>query len=264
MASSWIAYRLPKPHARVRLLCFPYAGSGASMYRKWVEEAPPDLDVCPVQLPGREGRCHETPYSTLEPLLDVLCDELAPWTDAPFALFGCSMGAIVAAELADALQRRAGKTAAHLFVAARRAPGRPDSRPPTAGLSNAEFLAQLREYNGTPSELLDDPDAMAFYLPCLRADFALCERFVPRPGATIDCPLTVLGGTEDADVSPDDLEAWRPVTTSAFASCTFAAGHFFVNTCRDAVLATVVARLRAHRLLDAADGDSELLRRYIA
>lgn len=242
MESHWISCRTPRSGTRLRLFCFPYAGRGASTFRDWVRDAPEWLDVCPIQLPGREGRWGEEPFSRLEPLIDVLCHELAPCFQRPFALFGCSMGAIIAFELARALARR-DRTPVHLFTAARRAPGRPESCPPIHHLCDDEFIRQLGRYAGTPSEVLDSPEVISVYLPSIRADFALCERYVYRRGDVLQCPVTVFGGRTDPHVSLDDLADWRSVAASSFALQMFDGGHFFVHSQGTTLLRAIASQL---------------------
>src|SRR5687768_10798540 len=94
----WIAYTRPNPHARLRLFCFPYAGGGASIFRRWSDELPPSVEVCPVQLPGRENRLREPPFTRIDPLVRALAHALRPNLNRPFALFGHSMGALIGFE----------------------------------------------------------------------------------------------------------------------------------------------------------------------
>ena len=119
----WLAYREVNPRARVRMFCFPYAGGGASAYRGWAGPLPPDVEVCPVQLPGREGRLRDAPFDHPEPLVQALADALQPYFQGlPFVFFGHSMGAMLGFELARELRRRGQSLPLHLFVSGRRAP----------------------------------------------------------------------------------------------------------------------------------------------
>ena len=102
---TWLLRKAPHPGVRVRLFCFPHAGAGASAYRQWSALAGPEIEICPVQLPGRENRLRETPYTQIGSLVDALLPALRAACDVPFALFGHSMGAMVAAEVAMAAVR---------------------------------------------------------------------------------------------------------------------------------------------------------------
>ncbi|MGH9350161.1 MAG: thioesterase II family protein [Vicinamibacterales bacterium] len=243
MTSPWIAHRVQKPAARVRLLCFPHAGAGASVFRPWTRAADETLDVCPVQLPGRETRWGEPPIDRVEPLVDALCDAVAPCIEDRYALFGCSMGAVVAFELARALRRRSLPSPSHLFVAARRAPTRLDRRAPIHHLSDAELVRRIGAYAGTPAEILASADVMSLYLPAIRADFTLCETYVCQPGPLLDCPVNVFGGHLDSEVTPDDLAAWRDVTVSSCRVQMFDEGHLFLHSQQSVLLDTIASEL---------------------
>ncbi len=83
--NSWIFASRPNPQARLRLFCFPHAGGGASFFRPWIGMLPPDIEVCPVQLPGRENRLKERPFNQFSPLISELAQALRPYLDRPFA-----------------------------------------------------------------------------------------------------------------------------------------------------------------------------------
>jgi surfactin synthase thioesterase subunit len=100
VSTPWIEYYKPNPQARLRLFCFPYAGGGAAVFRGWVDRMPGIVEVCPVQLPGRETRMKEAPFNRLSTLVPAAAQALLPYLDKPFAFFGHSMGALVSFEIA--------------------------------------------------------------------------------------------------------------------------------------------------------------------
>jgi len=104
MSDRWVMYPRPNPDARLRLFCFPYAGGGASVFYAWAEGSP-QMEVCPVQLPGRESRLSEPPFTRLPPLVQALASDIRTHLDKPFAFLGHSMGATIAFELARELAR---------------------------------------------------------------------------------------------------------------------------------------------------------------
>src|SRR5215475_3470023 len=120
--NSWIVHRKPNPEAKLRLFCFPYAGGGASIYKTWADHLPSEVDVCPIQPPGREGRRGEAPYNSMPPLIEAVTEAILPLLDRPFALFGHCMGAKVAFELARYLRQHYHLNPSHLFVSACPAP----------------------------------------------------------------------------------------------------------------------------------------------
>ena len=122
MQNRWVCAFAPQPTARLRLLCFPYAGGGTSIYRSWSAQLPPHIELCAVRLPGREGRFAEPPLRRMDRLLALLVNGVLPYLDRTVAFFGHSLGALVAFELARALRREGLPTPAHVFVSGRRAP----------------------------------------------------------------------------------------------------------------------------------------------
>lgn len=228
----------PGARTRLRLFCFPYAGGGAGAFRGWSAALPPEVEVCPVYLPGRERRFREPGHTRLEPLVEELHEALLPHCGLPFACFGHSMGAVIAFELARLLER-GGTTPAWLFVSGRRAPQCPPEREQIHALPDAEFVAKLRELEGTPEEILRDPEMMELVLPVLRTDFAISETYRYREGPPLACPVSALGGTRDAHVGRDDLLAWRDHTRGFFRLRLFPGGHFFLHALQADVLRAV-------------------------
>jgi medium-chain acyl-[acyl-carrier-protein] hydrolase len=248
--SRWLPGQ-PDPGAVVRLFCFPHAGGGASTFRGWPEELE-GVDVCPVQLPGREGRLLEPAFTDLRLLASTLATVLAPHLRVPFALFGHSMGAMIAFELARRL-RREGVVPLHLFAAGHGAPDAPDTSPPVHALPQTEFLERLRAYAGTPEAVFQSQELLQHLLPALRADFALFETYRYQPEAPLPVPITVFGGRQDASVAPERLQAWERHTSGPFRLVMLPGDHFFPSTARPQLLAAIRASLDA-RLAQAPGG----------
>jgi medium-chain acyl-[acyl-carrier-protein] hydrolase len=241
---SWIACRKPNPQARLRLFCFPYAGSGASMFRTWSDGLPADVEVCPVQFPGRGTRLMETPFTQLSLLVEGLAQALVPLMDKPFGFFGHSLGALVGFELARQLRRQSAVQPVCLFVSADRAPQIPHRDRPIHALPDGEFLAELRRLNGIPGKVLEDMELMQVMLPILRADFAVYETYVYATEPQLDCPISSFGGLHDHRVSRGDLEAWRSQTNASFSLQMFPGDHFFLNTTPSLLLEALSQVLR--------------------
>lgn len=241
--NSWVVAPRPHPEARLRLFCFPYAGGGASIYYAWPRGLPASVEVCAVQLPGRESRLAETPYADLGALVAKLGEELRPWMDRPFAFFGHSNGALMAFELCRLLRREGRPLPVRLIASGRPAPQLPLDEPPVYDLPEDRFVARLRELSGTPEEVLQNPEIMALLVPLLRADFSLAETYAYPEEPPLDLPLSAYGGERDDEVSADEVEAWGAQTTGAFRVRMFPGDHFFLNADRDLVLREVAAEL---------------------
>ncbi|HYC61333.1 MAG TPA: alpha/beta fold hydrolase [Thermoanaerobaculia bacterium] len=224
----------------MRLFCFPYAGGGATVYRPWVRAAPAGVQIRAVELPGRETRMFAEPFRSMDALIPALLGELRAQLEAPFALFGHSMGALIAFELTRALRRTRAPQPARLFLSAHRAPHLRNRRPAIHDLRGDAFWAALRRLGGTPEEVFAHRDLMELVEPTLRADFELCERYQFTGEDPLDVPLTLFGGTEDPNVSELELLAWQEHTRAGVRLKMFAGQHLFLQHSHAAVLREVL------------------------
>lgn len=241
----WVVIPRPTPNARLRLFCFPYAGGGASIFAPWGRAVPPEVEVVAVQLPGREARLGETPFSDLMALVDAVTPKLAPYMDRPFAFFGHSNGGLMAFELTRRLRRDGSTGPVQLFIGGRPAPQVELTDPPIHALPHDEFLAVLRRFAGTPEEVLQNAEIMELIEPMLRADFSLGETYRYVPDRPLAIPISAWAGERDGEVPTWQVEAWKEQTTAAFHFRVFPGDHFFINGDRDQVLAELNAELRA-------------------
>lgn len=234
-SGSWVKLN-PQMRRRVRLFCFPYAGGGGSAYFSWISEISPDIEICPVQLPGREDRLSEAPFTCIEPLVDELAQALAPYMDIPFAFYGHSLGALISFELARYLRRQHSPIPMHLFVSGCPAPQLPPVDSPISQLPEEEFVQALRRFNGTPDTVLRDADLMQVLLPLLRADFAVYETYSYVAEEPLACPISAYGGLQDFRATRDSIEAWRLQTSSTFIIRMYVGDHFFIHAKRKVFL----------------------------
>ena len=241
----WLPFRQPSAGYRVRVFCFPNAGGGATAYRAWQRKQllPPDIELCPVQLPGREGRLREPLVTRLDRLVDRLVPALQPAFDLPFAFFGHSMGAMISYELAQRLRADGAPEPRALLVSGRRAPHIPSDDSPSHTLPDDQLVERIRSMGGTPQEVLDHPELMAMMLPLLRGDFELVETWTSPERPPLDCPITVFGGRDDKLASPAGLEAWSEVTNGPCSVQMFSGGHFFLHNHTDALMVSIARAL---------------------
>jgi len=242
VTAPWLVRPRPNPRAALRLLCFPYAGGGASVFRTWPAALPADIELLAVELPGRETRFRERPFQQLAPLIAALTDAIGPHLQAPFAIYGHSLGAVVGFNFARELRRRSLPEPVHLFVSGRRAPQLPE-RSPIHQLPDPQFLDQLRRLGGIPDALFEQPEIMEIFLPVLRADVAVAESGPVGCEAPLAYPITAMGGLTDEKARLEELDAWRAQTSAAFDREVFPGGHFFVQSARTAFLGSLARRL---------------------
>ncbi|HEX8696269.1 MAG TPA: thioesterase domain-containing protein [Longimicrobium sp.] len=239
----WIQHPRPRPGARLRLFCLAHAGAGASTFRGWADALPAAVEVCPVQLPGRENRMAERSFDRMDPLVEALGPAVLRSADLPFAVFGHSNGALIGFELARRLRREGAPRPVHLFASGRRAPDVPPRTPPTHRLPDDQFLADLRTLGGIPEQVLAHTELLALLLPLLRADVALNETYEFREEPPLELPITAYTGLADARAPREDVEAWARHTARAFTVRGFPGGHFFIFSERDRVLETLARDL---------------------
>jgi medium-chain acyl-[acyl-carrier-protein] hydrolase len=160
----------------------------------------------------------------------------------PFALFGHSMGALIAYELGCVLEDR-GIVPEVLIVAAKSAPHLP-ARRARGILPDDELIRELRALDGTPRALLEDRSSLQFYLPLIRSDFAVVDTYVHDRKTRLSCPIACLGGSDDPTTSKESLAAWSVHTAGSFELVMFPGNHFFVREETAAVCRAIVTRLR--------------------
>jgi medium-chain acyl-[acyl-carrier-protein] hydrolase len=235
-SGKWVTCHKALPPGRIRLFCIACAGGGASMFRSWDGNLAPHIELVPVQLPGREARMREPPFTNMRRLIASLAVAVEPFTTSPFAIFGHSMGGLISFELARHLRQAGKQMPSHLFIAACRAPQLPSPGPIAHSLPEQELLAFLRSLDGTPEELLRDSEAMQIFLPLIRADFQLCETYKYHQDAPLDCPISALAGIRDLRVLEREMHPWGIHARKQFNFHSFAGGHFFTLESSAAVL----------------------------
>lgn len=226
---TWIRQSKQNPNPKLRLFCFPYAGGGASLFRLWDENLPGEIEVCPVQFPGRESRIREPLFEALNPLIEKLAQVLSPGFDIPFAFFGYSLGALVAFELSRWIRKTKNILPAKIIVAACPAPHLPETHPPIHELPREEFVRSLREMDGTPDAVFLDPELIDFFIPLLRADFKIYETYRYQSQAPLNCPISAYGGLADDSVTMEATQAWEEHTSASFIRRMFPGNHYFLR-----------------------------------
>jgi surfactin synthase thioesterase subunit/3-oxoacyl-(acyl-carrier-protein) synthase/acyl carrier protein len=271
-STSWIAYHQPQNQPKFRLFCLPYGGGGASIYRDWQRDLPNSIEVCAIQLPGREDRMNEKPINNIETLVDLLIENLHDKFDIPFAFFGHSYGSLVSFELTRTLRRRNLAMPAHLFASAF-----PDPRIPTKSLDtlleqlkavqinllditseaailklSAEQLKNLSNIfneNGIADygDHLMNRDILKVLLPIFIGDMSIAKSYQYQYEAALDLPITVFLGKRDTWVAYEDHLKWVEHTSKACDIHEFDSGHLFIkdNQIKAAILNVITQKVIA-------------------
>lgn len=236
---------MPRPRARLRLYCIPYAGSGAGIFRTWPDGLGDLVEVRGVALPGRERRFNEPALTSVNAIADQLAPALTGEPGPPFAIFGHSLGAKIAFEVTRRLTASGGGPV-HLLVSGARAPHLGESDPPYHRLPDAEFLAAVRALGGTPPELAANEEFLELMLPTLRADFMAAETYRLPPARPLPCPITAFGGAADPLVARADLDAWAAHAGDGFRVHALPGDHFFLASARARLLELIGRELAPH------------------
>ncbi|MEV0414716.1 alpha/beta fold hydrolase [Streptomyces sp. NPDC050448] len=246
MNSTWFRRFTTAAGDGPRLVCFPHAGGSATAYTHLARTLPADFDVVSVQYPGRQDRYREAPFTALAPLIAAVAEELARELAAdsgrPYALFGHSMGALVAFETARLLAREGNLPGPQrLFLSGRGAPDPRDTIPDLH--DDADVLAEMRRLGGTDQAMLDNPEVLEMVLPALRADYRALGGYTWRGGEPLATAITALIGDSDPMVTVDEARTWREHTSGDFALKVFPGGHFYLADHVGQVAATVTEGL---------------------
>jgi surfactin synthase thioesterase subunit len=245
----------PRPMATLRLLCIPHAGGGAFCFRGWPALLPAGVEVFAVQLPGREDRLDAPAFDTWLPMMAALTEAVALLPPLPTAIFGHSLGAVIALELGRWMRARQPGRLRRLYVSGYRWPGSTgDGQNDLAALADADLLQALDQMYGSLSTSLSHPDIRDLMLPILRADLGLLATYRYAVSPALDCPLTVFAGRDDPATTSANLEAWHQECRGPFRIRIFDGQHFFMETHRAPVIAAIASSLE-----DADDRRCEMM-----
>jgi medium-chain acyl-[acyl-carrier-protein] hydrolase len=226
MDSLWVR-RVPRPGARLRLICLPFAGGGASVFQRMAALLPSWVEVLAVQPPGREDRALEHPPSSVTELAMACAIALRPYTTMPFALYGHCAGGLLAFEIAHEMGSRFGIWPRRLIVGEQPAPQAPPPAEPLHRLPDEQLLAAVRERGGLPEAVARNTELQEFLLPMLRSEFALWESYRYRSRAPLPVPITTVRGLSGS-VDETALAGWAEQTSAGRTGVTVEGGHYFV------------------------------------
>ncbi|UVL86287.1 alpha/beta fold hydrolase [Pseudomonas sp. B21-028] len=243
-ADLWLRALRQGTQARVRLVCLPHAGGSASFFRPWLAHLPGDIDLLAVQYPGREERFKEPHITCLSALADAVAQALMALPARPSLLFGHSMGAAIAYEVALRLET-AGRRAAHVFVSAHP----PPHRQPASDLhrqDDATLIADILRQDADAAGLWADPQLRTLFLPTLRSDYQAIETWRPKRLQPLASPIDVLLAEGDEEVSLGQAQAWADLTCHTPNIRLFDGDHFYLKQQPRHVISHLLQRFAHH------------------
>ncbi|AGX42685.1 thioesterase II family protein [Clostridium saccharobutylicum] len=225
------------------LVCFPFAGGGASTYNGWKRSLDEVANVYSVQLPGREDRIMEEPYKDMRKLVEDITEELCLCSNNAIYLFGHSMGAKIAYEVARSMEA-SGRMVKMLIVSGSRVPHILESNP-IYNLPDEQFAKAIVRFDGIPKEILDNKELLKFFLPMLKADFTMDEKYHTTEVVKLSCPITAFGGISDKEADEEAMNKWQEYTKSHFKIFMFEGKHFFIRDKEAEILNIILHQIKS-------------------
>ncbi|PRP97905.1 Erythronolide synthase, modules 1 and 2 [Enhygromyxa salina] len=265
--SRWINIEHPSSTADLRLVCFPYAAGGPTVFAQWPQALNPAIEVAVAHLPGRGARLDEPPLHTIAESVGPLVEAILPLADKPLAFFGHCMGAMVMMAVAERLEHEHGVILERVYASAAAPPSHYQA-PLLHLLDDDELMLVLQMIGFTNSgALIEDDELRELLMPMLRADFEAVAHHSRdyRPRRPLSAPLVVLAGRRDVFVAPRFVPGWRQFTTAEVRFELLDEHHYFVESERAALLSLIsgergsdgVIRALAAKEWDAALRDPE-------
>ncbi|PIE44830.1 MAG: hypothetical protein CSA45_05225 [Gammaproteobacteria bacterium] len=241
--SPWITCYAPRPDATMRLICIPHGGGGPQSYKEWAEELPEHIEVLALSFPGRGSRRAEAAIHSMVQLANEVTEALKPYLNKPYVLFGHSVGALVAYEVASRIQAAGWMQPMRLIVSAHETPENSHTDSPMYTLSDNELLGKIGELGLVPDDALQNRELVQFILPALRADFELSETYSYQPGEALTLPITGMLGVKDTLLDKSAMQEWEGYTTAAFTLRCYDGDHFYTVSKQQQVLVDIAAEL---------------------
>ncbi len=230
-SSGWIRnFSKRDSSAKMALICFPFAGGGANIYRPWASFINQDIDVSAISLPGRESRILEKNIHHSDEVCKAIVAELiADYWKKPIAFFGHSMGSMLAYEVAIRLQENYDWIPKLLLASGRQAPHKKIGGQLHLAADDI-FINELKRLNGTPAAIFEDAEMRQIVLAILRADYTLLETYRMNSKILLRAPIVTCCGTADPEVQVSEMKFWSELTVMDCAHHVFDGGHFYLNT----------------------------------
>lgn len=229
---------------KTKLFCFPYAGGSASLYYNWKHKVPDDIEIIPVELAGRGSRASEPLYSTFEELIN----DIYPWVkeqilNGPYALFGFSMGGLIAYEVYRRALKDRMPLPHHLFIVGREAPNTEIFK--VNHLNDTDFIEEVYSYDGMSTELYQNKEVLKYFLPILRSDFGIHETYVIQEKLDkIYTNITVWYGKNDKSIIFENINKWEELAAKTIEIIELDCGHFLLSKYETTIIKAISNQLQ--------------------
>ncbi|MBT2762677.1 thioesterase domain-containing protein [Paenibacillus sp. ISL-20] len=212
----------------VKLFCIPYAGASANIFLRWKRLLPEWIELIPIELSGRGNRFGEPLYSSINEAVNDIFSFLQNDIDSrPYAIFGHSLGGLIAYELCHKIKNMGFPSPVHLFISGKKAPGVKADQAPISNLPEEQFLNELIKYKGAHVNVFEHEELMELFQPILRSDFRLAELYTHSDQPKLDIDMSILYGSND-DYKYYELSGWKDYTSKAFKVTILPGDHFFI------------------------------------
>ncbi|PYG85689.1 surfactin synthase thioesterase subunit [Ruminiclostridium sufflavum DSM 19573] len=231
---------------KIRLLCFPHAGGSAATYNRWKKYLDSSIEVVPVELAGRGSRMKDCFYDSMPEAIDDVCSIISPLIkNCDYAVYGHSMGTIIAFELCHRLMEEGRREPLHLFVSGRYPPNIKRDEKYLSRLPDREFLDEIFSLGGTSKEIFKSRELLDIFIPILRADYRMIEKYkYTSYNKKFNFGITAFNGRADAVVSYDEITEWRQHTAARHPVYEFDGDHFFINEKTEEITEIINSTLR--------------------
>jgi medium-chain acyl-[acyl-carrier-protein] hydrolase len=226
---SWYLEYKKNPHAAIRLFCFHHSGGGASAFYPWVEHLSSSIEMIAIQLPGRENRFTEPLNNNLQDIITKLSEAFHTYKDKPFFVLGHSLGALLSFELIQSIYQLHSVYPCHMIVSAAKAPHLPFRMKHLSHLDNKTLKEELKAYNGIDEIIINNDELLDLFLPIIRSDFSISERYFYKNSVIFPCDILALSGIHDKTVNKEEILAWSAYTAGDFKHLSFPGEHFFIK-----------------------------------
>ncbi|MES2731618.1 MAG: thioesterase domain-containing protein [Bacteroidota bacterium] len=232
---------------KINLFCLPFAGGNKYSYRKYEEKSPPFINLIPLEYPGRGSRVQEPLLGDVTELLDDLYQQIKSRVDrGSYAIYGHSMGGLMACLLARKVIENGHSSPLHLFITGTTGPSalsRKDKKRHLLG--KKEFMEEVKSLNGTLEDILQNEELLEYLEPILRADFKVIESYNHTEIPPLDIAITVITGTQE-DMTMEDIYLWQKETSAAVNFIRMPGNHFFINQYPFEIIQVIARKLVGH------------------